>query len=89
MRVAQGKAMKQTRPMPKPQPRRRGRPKVTEDSGASVTLRVDQAKLELADELVESLGEMVPGLKPSRGDVLRAALTRGLDAMREDMRAKR
>jgi hypothetical protein len=68
--------------------RPRGRPKVTEDSGASITLRVDAAKLELADELAEGLDQMVPGLRHTRGDVLRAALARGLEALREDIEAR-
>jgi hypothetical protein len=31
---------------------------------------------------------MVPGLRHTRGDVLRAALTRGLDALRDDIEAR-
>jgi hypothetical protein len=80
--------MKHTPQMSKLHRRRVGRPKVTADSGESITLRVDAAKLRLADELAEGLDQMVPGLRHSRGDVLRAALSRGLDAISEDIDAR-
>lgn len=67
--------------------RPRGRPRVA-DEGASITLRIDASKLELADAIAHDLDVMLEGMRHTRGDVLRAALSRGLDAMRADVDAK-
>lgn len=64
--------------------KRRGRPAVAVD-GASVTLRVDASKLDLADRIAAALDGMMAGMRHTRGDVLRAALARGLGAMSDDL----
>ncbi|MEY4515504.1 MAG: hypothetical protein RLZZ450_7626 [Pseudomonadota bacterium] len=67
----------------------RGRPKVA-DEPVAVTVRVDAAVVEMADGVAADLESMgLPGMRTGRGDVLRAALARGVAAMRADVDARR
>lgn len=79
--------MRHTLNMERETPRPRGRPRVADD-GASITLRVETSHLALADSIAEDLDAALKGMRHTRGDVLRAALARGLEAMRADVNEK-
>jgi hypothetical protein len=54
-----------------------------------VAIRVDNALLELADEIAGLIAESsVTGEAPKRSEVLRAAMRRGLDTMHAELKPK-
>lgn len=65
--------------------KRRGRPSLAD---TSVTIRVDSEKLGVADSIAADLESIISGMKQTRMDVLRAALSRGIEVMRADMDAQ-
>jgi putative intracellular protease/amidase len=68
--------------------RSRGRPKVANEPTA-VTVRIDASLVDVADTIAADLDRLaVPGLRHTRGDVMRAALARGIEAMRADVDAR-
>lgn len=69
--------------------RGRGRPKVA-DEPVAVTVRVDATVVEMADSVAADIESMsLPGMRTVRTDVLRAALARGVAAMRAEVDARR
>lgn len=63
---------------------KRGRPSIAD---ASVTIRVNQAELEVADSIAQDLESLIH-MKQSRADVLRSALSHGLESIRADLNVK-
>lgn len=63
---------------------KRGRRPVA-DTVASVSLSVDATHLDQADVLAEDMGRVFRGLKQTRGDVLRTAISRGIASMRAEI----
>jgi len=64
--------------------KRKGRPSIAD---ASVTIRVNQVELAVADSIAEDLEALVH-MKQSRADVLRSALSHGLQSIRTEVNAK-
>lgn len=68
--------------------RDRGRPRVANEPVA-VTVRIDASMVEMADGIAADLDRLgLPGMRNSRGEVMRAALVRGIEAMRVDVNAR-
>ena len=53
-----------------------------------VTIRLDADVLELADEVAALSAKLADIDQPSRSSIMRTALRRGLEAMRDDLKAK-
>jgi hypothetical protein len=53
-----------------------------------VTIRLDADLLELADEVASMTAKLADIDLPSRSSIMRKALQRGLEAMRDDLKAK-
>lgn len=62
----------------------RGRPKGGADTVA-VTLTIPRADSQLAESLVVDFDRLALGLRHNRLDVLRAAITRGLESFKTDI----
>lgn len=68
--------------------RSRGRPRAV-NKLTTVSVRVAASVVGVADEIAADLDRLsVPGLRHTRGDVMRAALGRGIEAMRADVDAR-
>ena len=53
-----------------------------------VTIRLDAEVLELADEVISMTAKLADIDPPSRSSIMRKALQRGLESMRDDLKAK-
>ena len=74
--------------MPSTSSRSRGRPKVANEP-TPVTVRIDASLVDMADSIATDLGRLaVAGLRHTRGEVMRAALSRGIEAMRDDVNTR-
>lgn len=63
----------------------RGRRKIA-DEPVSVTVRVDASVIAMVDAVAADIERTgVPGMRTGRSEVLRAALARGVEAMRADV----
>jgi hypothetical protein len=58
----------------------------TETKETQLALRLTRREVEALDRLAASLAALVPGSKPSRSAALRAAMTRGIEALVADGR---
>jgi hypothetical protein len=68
--------------------RNKGRPRVANEP-AAVTVRIEAALIDTADAIAADLDKLaIPGLRTTRGEVMRAALARGIEAMRADVDAR-
>lgn len=65
--------------------RSRGRPPKTESDGSSVSLRFGASELEALDALASQL---VPGVKLSRHEAIRAAVSRGVEVIQAELAQK-
>ena len=60
------------------------------DGGNQITIRIHPAMIERADDLVDFVGERTNNASPSRSDVWREAMLRGMaDLEREQAEAKK
>jgi hypothetical protein len=62
----------------------RGRPKTAPDT-ISVTITIPRRESKLAESMVPDFDQLALGLRHTRMDVLRAAISRGLDALKAEL----